>query len=166
MPERLMAAVGAERGLTHEAVPPLCVLDFNGDLSDHLTEAGLSTSLASFHTSMRALTLDGLICGIVARTIGGPYAVLVAEQLWAAGARLIVGITSAGRVSPNLPLSSIVLVDDAIRDEGTFLHYLAPSSNVTTATPGLVPRHGRNTRATIPCPAPGRASAIAATPRS
>lgn len=33
-PERLMEAVRAERGLTQQAVPPLCVLDFDGDLSD------------------------------------------------------------------------------------------------------------------------------------
>jgi hypothetical protein len=62
--------------LTHEAVPPLCVLDFDGDLSDHLADTGLSTPLTSwacFHTSMRVLTLDGLVCGIVPRTIGGPY---------------------------------------------------------------------------------------------
>ena len=78
------------------------------------------------------------MCGIVPRTVGGPYAVLVAEQLWAAGARLIVGITSAGRVSPSLPLPSVVLVDDAIRDEGTSFHYLAPSSNVVTPTPSVV----------------------------
>jgi uridine phosphorylase len=82
--------------------------------------------------------MDGLLCGIVPRTIGGPYAVLIAEQLWAAGARLIVGLTSAGRVAPSLPLPSIVLVDDAVRDEGTSLHYLAASSNVATPTPTVV----------------------------
>ena len=125
-PDRLIAAVRAERALAPDAVPPLCVLDFDGDLSDHLAAQGISspwTSWACFHTSMRAVAMDGFMCGIVPRTIGGPYAVLVAEQLWAAGARLIVGITSAGRVSPNLPLPSVVLVDDAIRDEGTSLHY-------------------------------------------
>jgi len=140
-PERLMAAVRSERGLTSQAVPPLCVLDFDGDLSDHLAATGLSSpwsSWACFHTSMRVLRLDDLECGIVPRTIGGPYTVLVAEQLWAAGAKLIVGITSAGRVAPDLPLPSIVIVDDAVRDEGTSLHYLAPSSNVLTCTPGIV----------------------------
>jgi len=140
-PERLMAAVRAERGLARQAVPPLCVLDFDGDLSDHLATEGKSSpwsSWACFHTSMRVVTMDDLRCGIVPRTIGGPYAVLVAEQLWAAGAQLIVGITSAGRVSPNLPLPSIVVVDEAVRDEGTSLHYLAPSSNVTTPTPGIL----------------------------
>jgi hypothetical protein len=91
-----------------------------------------------FHTSMRVLTLDGLVCGIVPRTIGGPYAVLVAEQLRAAGARVIVGITSAGRVSPSLPLPSIVVVDEAVRDEGTSLHYLPPAPSVATPSPHLV----------------------------
>jgi uridine phosphorylase len=140
-PERLMAAVRAERGLTQQAVPPLCVLDFDGDLSDYLATQDISSpwsSWACFHTSMRAVTIDGLTCGIVPRTIGGPYAVLVAEQLWTAGAQLIAGITSAGRVSPDLPLPSIVIVDDAVRDEGTSLHYLAPSSNVLTPTPSVV----------------------------
>jgi hypothetical protein len=47
---------------------------------------------------MRTVALDGVSCGIVPRTIGGPYAVPVAEQLWAAGAWVIVGITSAGRI--------------------------------------------------------------------
>jgi uridine phosphorylase len=136
-----MAAVRAECGLTSQAVPSLCVLDFDGDLSDHLAAQGLSapwSSWACFHTSMRAVTMEGLTCGIVPRTIGGPYAVLIAEQLWTAGAQLIVGITSAGRVSPSLPLPSIVIVDDAVRDEGTSLHYLPPSSNVITPTPGVM----------------------------
>jgi uridine phosphorylase len=136
-PERLMAAVRAERGLAQQPVPPLCVLDFDGDLSDRLAAQGITSpwsSWACFHTSMRVASMEGITCGIVPRTIGGPYAVLVAEQLWAAGARLIVGITSAGRVSPDLPLPSIVIVDEAVRDEGTSLHYMAPSSSVFTPT--------------------------------
>ena len=84
-PDRLMAAVRAERALAPDAVPPLCVLDFDGDLSDYLAAQGISspwTSWACFHTSMCAAAMDGFMCGIVPRTIGGPYAVLVAEQLW------------------------------------------------------------------------------------
>jgi hypothetical protein len=109
-PERLRAAVRADRGLAQEAVPPLCVLDFDGDLSDQLAAEGITAPWASwacFHTSMRVATIDGLACGIVPHTIGGPYAVLVTDQLRAAGAKLIVGITSAGRVSRDLPLPSI-----------------------------------------------------------
>ena len=117
-PERLMDAVRAERGLATEGVPALCVLDFDGDLSDRLAEDGVTTPLLSwacFHTSMRVMDVDGLPCGIVPRTIGGPYAVLVAEQLWAAGAKVIVGITSAGRISSNVSLPSIVVVGRTLR---------------------------------------------------
>jgi uridine phosphorylase len=69
--------------------------------------------------------------------------VLIAEQLHAAGARLIVGLTSAGRVSPSLPLPSIVIVDEAVRDEGTSLHYLPPSASVETPSSRFVEMLGQ-----------------------
>ncbi len=128
-----MQAVRAQRGLSSDAVPALCVLDFDGDLADGLVRDGAAAPLqtwACFHTQMLALTVEGVGCGIIPRTIGGPYAVLIAEQLHAAGARVIVGLTSAGRVDSALPLPSIVVVDEAIRDEGTSLHYLPPSATV------------------------------------
>lgn len=140
-PERLMDAVRSERGLAALPVPPLCILDFDGDLSDYLAEQQISSpwnSWACFHTSMRVATIAGTTCGIVPRTIGGPYAVLVSEQLLAAGARLIVGITSAGRVNPDLPLPSIVVANEAIRDEGTSLHYLPPTPTVSTPTTRVI----------------------------
>jgi hypothetical protein len=40
-PERLMDAVRSERRLPQQPVPPLCVPDFDGDLSDHLAEQGI-----------------------------------------------------------------------------------------------------------------------------
>lgn len=122
-------------------MPPLCVLDFDGDLADGLVRHGIarpSAAWACFHTQLLALEVEGIACGVVARTIGGPYAVLVAEQLHAAGARVIVGLTSAGRVRPTLALPSIVVADEAIRDEGTSLHYLEASPTISTPTPLLV----------------------------
>lgn len=139
-PEDLMDAVRASRGLTRATVPPLCVLDFDGDLFDELARdpsAMTSDAWACFHTQMLCLTFDGLTCGVVPRTIGGPYAVLVAEQLHAAGARVIVGLTSAGRIAPALPLPSIVIAETAVRDEGTSLHYLPAREDVVTPTPRL-----------------------------
>lgn len=119
-------------------VPPVCILDFDGDLTDWLVRAGIANmfpSWACFHTTMFAVELEGVMCGIIARTIGGPYAVLIAEQLHAAGARLIIGLTSAGRVAPDLPLPCLVAVTSAIRDEGTSYHYLPPGKEVTCPTP-------------------------------
>src|SRR5690349_12755870 len=99
-PEELIRAVRAARGLTHSAVPPVCVLDFDGDLTDWLVEHGkasLFEAWACFHTRMYVLETDGGRCGVIARTIGGPYAVLIAEQLRVSGVGVILGLTSAGR---------------------------------------------------------------------
>ncbi len=159
-PERLMDAVRAERGLLNEAVPDLCVLDFDGDLSDQLRADGASTPVttwACFHTSMNALKVDGMLCGVVPRTIGGPYAVLVAEQLWAAGAKVIVGMTSAGRVSPSVPLPSLVVVDEAVRDEGTSLHYVPAAPTIATPSPEL---NGLLLRELSTLPVPVRRGAV------
>lgn len=152
-PEDLMEAVRADRGLVTESIPALCVLDFDGDLSDGLMRDGMATpvrSWACFHTQMLAITVEGMPCGIVPRTIGGPYAVLIAEQLHAAGARLVIGLTSAGRVDPSLPLPSIVVVDEAIRDEGTSLHYVSASTTIAGPSPLLSEHLARELEALSP----------------
>jgi len=56
--------------------------------------------------------------------------VLIAEQLRVSGARMIVGLTSAGRVLDALPLPSLVVATSAIRDEGTSYHYLPPANTI------------------------------------
>jgi len=55
-----------------------------------------------------------------------PFAVLVAEQMFASGANLVVPITSAGQLQPLPETRCFVLIDKALRDEGTSLHYLPP----------------------------------------
>ena len=129
------------RKVPHGDVPPVCILEFDGDITDWLVREGIVRpfpSWACFHTSMYAMELEGVTCGIIARTIGGPYAVLIAEQLQAAGAKLIIGLTSAGRLAPDLPLPCLVVVTSAIRDEGTSYHYLAPGREVACTAP-MVP---------------------------
>jgi len=129
-PEALLEAVRAARGLPLDPAPRVCVLDFDGDLTDWMVSAGAVKawkSWACFHTTMHALDVDGIPCGIVPRTIGGPYAALVAEQLRASGAQVILGLTSAGRVSASVPVPSLVVAAAAIRDEGTSYHYLPVS---------------------------------------
>ena len=128
-----MNDVRLQRQIGNEAMPDICFLDFDGDLTDWLVERKIAVpfrSWACFHTSMFVMELAAIRCGIIARTIGGPYAVLIAEQLQTAGVRLIAGLTSAGRVSAELPIPSLVVADSAIRDEGTSYHYLAPGNEV------------------------------------
>lgn len=141
-PQALIEAVRVKRNLASVAVPEVCILEFDGDITDHLVESKavfLWRNWACFHTQMFALEVNGKSCGIVPRTIGGSYAVLVAEQLLASGVRVIVGLTSAGRVSPKLQIPSLVVATAAIRDEGTSLHYLPPSRLVAAPSEPVAP---------------------------
>jgi uridine phosphorylase len=131
--KNLIDSVRRARQIPEGPIPELCFLEFDGDLTDWLVAQNLAKPFPSwpcFHTTMFALALEGVTCGIIPRTIGGPYAVLIAEQLATAGAQLIVGLTSAGRVSRELPLPCLVVATSAIRDEGTSLHYLPASKEI------------------------------------
>jgi uridine phosphorylase len=64
--------------------------------------------------------------GIVGNAVGGSFAVLVAEQLHASGASLVISITSAGQLTPLAGPPYFVLIAAALRDEGTSTHYLRP----------------------------------------
>jgi uridine phosphorylase len=59
--------------------------------------------------------------------VGAPFAVLVAEQLFASGCRLLISITSSGRIAPMGDPPYFVLIEKALRVEGTSYHYMPPS---------------------------------------
>lgn len=142
-PESLIDSVRRSRRIPDGSVPPLCILEFDGDITDWLVKERIVEPFASwpcFHSTMFAIEFEGTTCGIIPRTIGGPYAVLIAEQLAAAGAELIIGLTSAGRISPELPLPCLVPVTGAVRDEGTSLHYLPPRKEVDCPAPQVTAR--------------------------
>lgn len=152
-PEALITAVRHARQLPGTAVPEVCVLEFDGDLTDWLVANGHARpwpTWACFHTPMFAVDVEGQPCGIVPRTIGGPYAVLVAEQLAVSGARLIIGLTSAGRLRSELPIPSLVIATGAVRDEGTSYHYLPPNEVVDAPLAPIA--YLRNELATVGVP--------------
>src|SRR6185437_5482446 len=110
--EALMDDVRRLRHLDRAPLPSVCFLEFDGDLTDWLVDQRIAVrfdSWACFHTTMYSMELAGVKCGIVARTIGGPFAVLIAEQLRAAGVSIIIGLTSAGRVASDFPLPGLLV---------------------------------------------------------
>ncbi len=89
---------------------------------------GPRSDWACYHTEMDVTEHDGITIGIVGLAVGAPFAVLVAEQLFASGCRLLISVTSAGQIAPVGPTPYFVLIDRALRDEGTSHHYLPPST--------------------------------------
>jgi hypothetical protein len=80
-----------------------------------------------YHTELDTFLLGETEVGIVGRVVGASFAVLVAEELFASGCRLLVSMTSAGQVLPAGPPPYFVVIDRALRDEGTSYHYTPPS---------------------------------------
>jgi len=129
-PENLLREARRQLGLPDEAVPAVCALDPDGDMVRALRAAGRSQRAAGwacYHTEMDVVEQDGVVIGIVGLAVGAPFAVLVAEQLFASGCRLLVSVTSAGQITPVGPTPYFVLIDRALRDEGTSFHYLPPT---------------------------------------
>lgn len=132
-PENLLREARRQRDLPETSVPAVCALDPDGDIVRARRAAGRSKRAkgwACYHTDMDVTEHGGVEIGIVGLAVGAPFAVIVAEQLFASGCRLLISVTSAGQIVPLGPTPHFVLIDRALRDEGTSLHYLPPSAAV------------------------------------
>jgi uridine phosphorylase len=110
-------------------VPAVCLLDPDGDVVRHLGERGTAAeqpAWACYHTRLWTTSWRGIELGIVPFAVGGPFAVLVAEELASSGAQLVISVSSAGQVIPLARPPYLVLIEKALRDEGTSLHYQPP----------------------------------------
>jgi uridine phosphorylase len=129
-PENLLREARRQKGLPVASVPEICILDPDGDMVRHLRAAGLAgrhPSWACYHTDLYVFRKDGQEYGILGCVVGASYAVLVAEELFASDCRLLVSMTSSGQVLPVQAPPYFVVIDRALRDEGTSYHYLPPS---------------------------------------
>jgi uridine phosphorylase len=139
-PKALIREARRQKHLAEVRVPRLCVLDPDGDIARRLRREGRSRRFEGwpcYHTDMDAFDLGGEIAGIIGCAVGAPYAVLIAEELFACGCELLVSITSAGQIHPVGPTPYFIIIDEALRDEGTSYHY-APPSEFAKADPALV----------------------------
>ena len=139
-PDALLREARRQKGLTQTNVPRICVLDPDGDLLRRLRRTGaarLSEGWPCYHTELYTFALAGEILGIVGCAVGAPYAVLIAEEMFASGCELLISITSAGQITPAGEPPYFVVIDRALRDEGTSYHYAAPE-DFAAADPELI----------------------------
>jgi uridine phosphorylase len=138
-PENLLRQGRRQKRLPNIAVPEICILDPDGDIVRNLraTErASQHEGWACYHTELYAFRNDGYDYGIVGGAVGAAFAVLIAEELFASGCRLLISITSAGQIAPVQSPPYFVVIDRALRDEGTSYHYL-PASEYSEADVNL-----------------------------
>ncbi|MET4322521.1 hypothetical protein ABIC02_006300 [Bradyrhizobium sp. RT5a] len=101
MPAALMREARRQKNIEAVGVPSVCLLDPDGDLLRHLRRTGRARPFGGwpcYHTELDVFSLAGREVGIVGRAVGASFAVLVAEELFASGCRLLVSLTSAGQI--------------------------------------------------------------------
>src|SRR5216683_212144 len=129
-PANLLREARRQKGLAQAATPEICLLDPDGDILRGLRRAGratLSRAWACYHTELYEFDEDGMRFGIIGCAVGAPFAVLLAEELFVSGCRFLISMTSAGQIIAQGEPPYFVVIDRALRDEGTSYHYLAPS---------------------------------------
>jgi len=139
-PSALLREARRQKGLATVNVPSICVLDPDGDIVRRLKATGqaqLAKDWPCYHTELYTFAIGSQAVGIVGCAVGAPFAVLVAEELFACGCNFLISLTSAGQITPSAKLPYFVVIDRALRDEGTSYHYCAPSE-YSEADPELI----------------------------
>jgi uridine phosphorylase len=129
-PSALLREARRQKHLPEVPVPSVCVLDPDGDIVRRLKDDGRAQKDASwpcYHTELYRFRDQEIEMGIVGCAVGAPFAVLIAEELFACGCQFLISVTSAGQLVDLRAPPYFVLIDRALRDEGTSYHYMAPS---------------------------------------
>jgi len=138
----LLREARRQRSLDNWEAPEICVLDADGDVVRYLKRrrlANLAVNWACYHTEMWRFAWDRTEFGIVGCAVGAPFAVLLAEQMFASGCRFLISVSSAGQIARTQEPPYFILIDRALRDEGTSYHYLPPS-RFAEAAPDVLAR--------------------------
>jgi uridine phosphorylase len=140
-PENLLREARRQKNLPDSPLPEICILDPDGDIVRHLRAAGQARQVegwACYHSEMTGFTYGGREYGIVGCAVGASYAVLLAEQMFVSGCRLLLSMTSSGQITRLREPPYFILIERALRDEGTSYHYLPSGRDYTEADPALV----------------------------
>ena len=130
IPDNLLREARRQKSVPAGSVPTICVLDPDGDIVQHLLATGQAQRnpyWACYHTTMYNFTRGGLEYGIIGNVVGAAFAVLVAEELFASGGQLLISMTSAGQITSIGQPPYFILIERALRDEGTSYQYLPPA---------------------------------------
>ncbi len=128
--ENLLREARRQKLTPSGSVPKICLLDPDGDIVRCLLADNRAVKCpfwACYHSDLYLFELEGFQIGVLGCAVGASFAVLVAEELFASGCELLLSITSAGQITALRDPPYFVLIEKALRDEGTSYHYLPPS---------------------------------------
>ena len=129
-PQNLLREARRQKGIIELVIPEICILDPDGDIEEYVIDkynAQLNKAWACYHTKLYEFGYNNIKIGIIGKAVGASFAVLLAEQLFASGCKLLVSMTSAGQLIQPITPPYFILIEKAVRDEGTSYHYVSPA---------------------------------------
>lgn len=143
-PADFIGYVRERGGLGKRPAPEAVILSYQRSLFDHVIETHATTEAEGyFSREIRGIDATGGRVAIAGRFgVGAPAAGVMLEELIAWGVKRFVSVGTAGSLLADLPPGSLVLCEEALRDEGTSYHY-APEGERALADPELSAALGR-----------------------
>jgi uridine phosphorylase len=138
-PENLLREARRQKEITELVIPEICILDPDGDIEEYVIQkhnAKLNKAWACYHTKLFEFEHEGQKIGIIGKAVGASFAVLLAEQLFASGCKLLLSMTSSGQLIQPMEPPYFILIEKSVRDEGTSYHYL-PAAQFSFLKPDL-----------------------------
>ena len=137
-----------EAGFIHQPQPiaPVAVLCFFNDLLASLVERGTLTPRYTLRSEIGSnhiyeVTVAGWALSVVHPGVGSPLAVGFTEEAAALGITTFVACGGAGALDADFDLGHVMVVESAVRDEGTSAHYARPSRVINAQPLGVRVAH-------------------------
>jgi len=123
-------------------IPDCAVLCFFSEVIEAIAARGdarLVETLVAAHGAHPIYEIEhrGQRLAVLHPGVGAPLAAGFMEETIALGCRTVVAVGGAGALVPDLVLGHAIVVNSAVRDEGTSFHYLAPSRVVDADPSGV-----------------------------
>lgn len=146
----LLAQHGAETGAYAAIAPPTgAILTYHRGLAGRLLATRPATTIAGFFGDTHLLeSTDGRVALVSDFGIGAPVTAVMIEDLAALGCRSFVSVGTCGAMDTSLAVGDLILIERAVRDDGTSHHYLpadqpaVPDAELTASLAGELDARG------------------------
>lgn len=129
-----------------QRIAPMAVLCFFNDLLASLVERNLLTKRYTLRSEIGSnhiyeLAIDGQVVSVLHPGVGSPLAVGFVEEAIAVGISTFVACGGAGALDPRFDVGHVMVVESAVRDEGTSMHYARPARVIDAHSLGVQVAH-------------------------
>ena len=123
-PENMINHLGKKYSNIEFSLPDLCILSFFPNLNS-IIQQRYPTKSFSIHKEhpYQIFEHKGTSMSFIRLGIGAPWACALLEETIALGAKKIVFLGPCGIVQNGIERGELIVIDSAIRDEGTSFHY-------------------------------------------